>query len=146
MASEPPFTDLPEGANVGSSGETRSQSRRSTSFGSPGADSTVKRVDLNDALIRRPQSTFVFRAKGSAMHDAGIGDGDVLLVDRSLKATSGNIVIVSLDGELLCRRLSIGPQAVQLLAADGSTPPRVLPAGEALEVWGVVTTAIKSLL
>lgn len=80
------------------------------------------------------------------MRDAGIGDGDVLLVDRALNATTGNIVIVVLDGELVCRQLSLTQRGVRLLAADGATPARVIPAGEPLDVWGVVTTVIKSLL
>ncbi len=80
------------------------------------------------------------------MRDAGISDGDVLLVDRSLTAATGNVVIAVLDGELVCRQLSITQRGVRLLAADGATPPQRIPAGEALEVWGVVTTVIKSLV
>jgi DNA polymerase V len=72
---------------------------------SPGADSTVKRIDLNDALIRHPDATFVMRAAGAAMQGAGIDDADVLLVDRAIQPSHGHIVVAVVDGELVCRRL-----------------------------------------
>lgn len=125
--------------------------RTSSAFGSPGTDSTVKRIDLNDALIKHPDATFVMRAAGSAMHGAGIDDGDVLLVDRAITASHGAVVIAVVDGELLCRRLEVSGakpgRAVgeaRLVAADSATSPIEVGQGQ-LEVWGVVTTVIKSL-
>ena len=151
--------DFDDGAPVGRDSSATAPAARSTSnaFGSPGTDSTVKRIDLNDALIKHPDATFVMRAAGDAMHGAGIADGDVLLVDRAITATHGSIVIAAVDGELLCRRLEVasakagqsasghGQQRVRLVAADEVTAPIDLGHAAPLEVWGVVTTIIKSL-
>jgi DNA polymerase V len=77
-----------DGSPVGADPATQASRPReptaSSGFGSPGSDFTVKLIDLNDALIRHPQATFVMRAAGDAMGDAGIWDGDVLLVDRAV--------------------------------------------------------------
>ena len=146
-------SDFEDGAPAGRDGASAVPAPRRTSnaFGSPGADSTVRRVDLNDAFIRHPDATFVMRAAGNAMHDAGIGDGDVLLVDRALTATHGTVVIAAVAGELICRRLELpttkrpAAAAPRLVAADGVTAAIAITAETPLEVWGVVTTVIKSL-
>ena len=103
--------DFEDGARAGRDDAAAAPAARRTSsaFGSPGTDSTVRRIDLNDALIRHPEATFVMRAAGAAMHDAGIADGDVLLVDRAVTATHGAVVIAVVQGELLCRRLERAP-------------------------------------
>jgi len=145
--------DFENGARAGrDDGATAPAARRTSSaFGSPGTDSTVRRIDLNDALIRHPDATFVMRAAGAAMHEAGIADGDVLLVDRAITAAPGAVVIAVVEGELLCRRLErapgrhAGPATMRLVAADGVTSPIALTDEAPLEVWGVVTTVIKTL-
>ena len=145
--------DFDDGARAGRDDAAPAPAARRTSsaFGSPGTDSTVRRIDLNDALIRHPDATFVMRAAGAAMHEAGIADGDVLLVDRAVTPTHGAVVIAVVDGELLCRRLERAPArqgaaaATRLVAADGVTAPIALTAETPLEVWGVVTTVIKTL-
>ena len=151
--------DFADGAPVGRDGAAPvpAAHRTSNAFGSPGTDSTVKRIDLNDALIKHPDATFVMRATGDAMHGAAISDGDVLLVDRAITATHGAVVIAVVDGELLCRRLEVASakaghsasaharQRVRLVAADEMTAPIDLGPAAPLEVWGVVTTIIKSL-
>lgn len=124
----------------------------SAGFGSPGTDSTVKRIDLNDALIRHPQSTFAMRAAGTHMRDAGIDDGDVMLVDRALTPMHGHVVVAVVDSELVCRRLFKQGGVVKLQAdfsadvADSMAAGVVATDGEPVEIWGVVTTVIKSLL
>ena len=139
---------LPDGAAVGSDridDRAPRKSMASAGFGSPGEDVTVRRIDLNDALIRHPQSTFVMRAAGQAMGDAGISNGDVLLVDRALKAEHGHIVIAAVEGELTCRRLHQQRGLMKLQAASPGHADIVPGEGAELEVWGVVTTVIKSL-
>jgi len=146
--------EFDDGAPAGRDTDAAAPAARRTSnaFGSPGTDSTVKRIDLNDALIKHPDATFVMRAAGDAMHGAGIADGDVLLVDRAVAAAHGAVVIAVVEGELLCRRLEVisakpGRAAGQmrLVAADDSTSPIDVGQAAQLEVWGVVTTVIKSL-
>lgn len=116
----------------------------SAGFGSPGADVTVKRINLNDALIRHPQATFVMRAAGSAMQGAGIAHGDVLLVDRAITPAHGSIVIAVVDGEMVCRRFW---QKAGRSRLETDSPADTPPGPQApVEIWGVVTTAIRSLL
>jgi DNA polymerase V len=142
--SVPEFEDGSPAGNTG--GVAAPKFVKPTSFGAPGSDNTVKRVDLNDALVPRPQSTFVFRAKGHSMSRSGVDDGDILVVDRALAPTDGCTVIAVVEGELLCRKLRKRGSHVQLVThaedAKGYSPPE----GEALEVWGVVTYAVKKLL
>lgn len=97
---------LPDGAAVGADRIRQRAPRKSMAsagFGSPGEDTTVRRIDLNDALIRHPQATFVMRAAGHTMADACIADGDVLLVDRAIAPVHGHVVIATVVGELVCR-------------------------------------------
>src|SRR5438105_14948472 len=75
-----------------------------TGFGSAAEDYAETGVDLNEQLIKNKPATFFFRMKGDAMKDTGIFDNDVLVVDRSLKAVSGKIIIAVLNSELLVRR------------------------------------------
>ncbi len=142
------FDAIPDGAAVGSDPSTRPRETRSAAagFGSPGTDSTVKRIDLNDALIRHPDATFVMRASGTAMQNAGIDDADVLLVDRAIHPSHGNVVVAVVEGELVCRRLWNQAGATRLEAVSSEHADIVPGDGMSLEVWGVVTTVIKSLM
>ena len=75
-----------------------------TGFGAAADDYMERGIDLNEQLIRNKPATFFFRMKGDAMQETGIFDNDVLIVDRSLKLTSGKIIVAVLNGELLVRR------------------------------------------
>jgi DNA polymerase V len=145
--------DFPDGARVGGDNAPTTRTREPTAssgFGSPGSDFTVKRIDLNDALIRHPQATFAMRASGDAMAGAGVSNGDVLLVDRAVAPQHGHLVIAKVDGELLCRRLvrQGGGTALETALETAHTPAQRIVCHEAqpLEVWGVVTTVIRQLL
>lgn len=129
---------------------TLTSRRTSNAFGSPGTDSTVKRLDLHDLLIKHPDATFQMRASGTSMTGAGIDDGDLLLVDRALTASSGHVVIAAVDGELVCRRLQVTgggrvAQNVRLVADEGATSFAITDE-QPLDVWGVVTAVIKQLV
>jgi len=144
--------DFADGAPVGRDGPAAPAVRRTSSaFGTPGLDSTVRRHDLNDVFIRHQDATFMMRAAGSDMHGAGIDDGDTLLVDRALTARHGSVVIAVVEGELRCRRLErpaagSGRRPPVRLVADAPVAPIEITEDTPLEVWGVVTTVIKSLL
>jgi DNA polymerase V len=139
---------FPDGAGVGADGSSLQRLREpvaSSGFGSPGSDFTIKRIDLNEALIRHPQATFVMRAAGDAMVDAGIWDNDVLVVDRAVEAAHGHVVVAKFDGELICRRL-VKAEGVVALESAQAQPVR-MPCSEErpLEVWGVVTYVIRPM-
>jgi len=146
----PSRTDLPDGAAVGrepnaEDAPDRGRGRVASSFGSA-PDTAPARIDLNDVLIRHPQATFAIRAAGDAMRDAGIHDGDVLLVDRAVQAAHGHVIVAVLDGELTCRRLWRQGGRIRLQAASAQVRDVELAEASQLQVWGVVTTVIRSLL
>lgn len=136
---------MPVGAGAPSGPSARPVS---SGFGNPAEDATVRRIDLNEALIRHADATFVMRAAGDAhaMAGAGIGPGDYLLVDRALVAASGHIVVAAVDGELMVRRLLINAGDRRLQACDPAVADIVASEDLVVEVWGVVTHVIKPLL
>jgi DNA polymerase V len=114
-------------------------------FGSPADDTGVTRLDLNDILIKHPQATFLMRVAGDAMREAGIDSGDVVLVDRAITPAHGHVVIAVVDDEFVCRRLFRQGNDIRLQANNPASADTVPRDGQELQVWGVVTTAIKSM-
>lgn len=111
-------------------------------FPSPADDHVDRKLDLNEHLIRRPAATFFVKADGASMLGAGIGDGDLLVVDRSLTPGAGDIVIAVVHGELTVKRLrNLGH--VWVLAAESSGFPDILLDDAGCDVWGVVTHSIR---
>ena len=111
-------------------------------FPSPADDYIECRLDLNNHLIKHPAATFFVRASGDSMVNAGIFSGDMLIVDKSLEASHGKIVIAAIDGELTVKKLSCQDGKVQLLAENTAYPPIDITAEQALVIWGVVTHVI----
>ncbi len=114
-------------------------------FPSPAADHTQKRLDLNEHLIRNKEATFVFRVKGDSMVGIGIYEGDELLVDRSIEAKHGNIVLAVLNNEFTVKRLYRRGGVIKLIAENPLYPPILVKEGEELLVWGVVTRNLHKL-
>jgi DNA polymerase V len=112
-------------------------------FPSPAEDLGARRIDLAARLIKHPQATFLMRARGESMKDAGIFDGDVLLVDRAIPPRSGHVVVAVIDGEFVCKTLSMRAGRVKLRAANPGFPDIVPTDSQTVEVWGVVTASIK---
>ncbi|MFI4954499.1 MAG: LexA family protein [Gammaproteobacteria bacterium] len=111
-------------------------------FPSPADDFMEGKLDLNQYLIKRPAATFLVRATGDSMINAGIHEGDLLVVDRSLEAVDGKVVIAALDGYLTVKRLSIQQNKMWLLPEnDKFAPIAVNPETDAY-IWGVVTNVI----
>lgn len=111
------------------------------------ADDYMERgIDLNEQLILNKPATFFFRMNGDAMMEDGIFSGDVLIVDRSIKPSSGKIIVAILDGELLVRRLQKNSNSVELVAANKKISSIQLAAfDDRSNVWGVVTCVIHVL-
>ena len=114
-------------------------------FPSPAEDLGAKRIDLTSRLIKHPQATFLMKARGESMRDAGIADGDVLIVDRAVDARSGHVVIAVVEGEFVCKTLSIRAGRIKLKAANPGHPDIVPKESQTVEIWGVVTAAIKQM-
>lgn len=105
-------------------------------FASPADDYIEGRLSLDALLIQNKDATFFFRAKGDSMVDAGIFDGDLLVVDKSLPSTSGSIVIAVIDGELTVRRLMKHGDQVSLRPENPEFKETVLKDEQELQVWG----------
>ena len=109
-------------------------------FASPADDFVEEYLDLNDLLIKREEATFFVRVSGRSMVDASIQPEDILIVDRSLEAEHGKIVIAVLNGEVTIKRL-YNRNGNIILKAENSTYKDIEVDGE-LHIWGVVTSVI----
>jgi DNA polymerase V len=117
-----------------------------TGFGAAADDYAERGIDLNEQLIRNKPATFFMRVSGDAMIGAGIFNGDVVIVDRSVKAVSGKVVIATLNGEMLIRRLEKTFNKIRLVPETSRLSPiDVDLSGAEFSVWGVVTYVIHSL-
>ena len=114
-------------------------------FPSPAADHTRKRIDLNEHLIRNGDTTFIFKVKGGWMIDIGIYEGDALLVDRSIEARHGNIVLAVLNNEFTVKRLHKRGGVIKLVPENPRFPTITVKEGEEFDVWGVVTYNLHKL-
>lgn len=112
-------------------------------FPSPADGHEEGPLDLNELVIRNPASTFFLRARGDSMTGAGIHDGALLVVDRSLEARSGDVVIAALGGELTVKRLLRQEDRLLLVAENDAYAP--VEVDVELHIWGVVTHALSEV-
>jgi DNA polymerase V len=116
--------------------------RISAGFPSPADEFMDKSLDLHDYLVHHPASTFFIRVEGDSMLKAGIHHGDLLVVDRSLNAQDGKVVIAVVNGEFLVKRLRTEGKKIWLQAENDRYPPIVIDEFTAFQIWGVVTAVI----
>ena len=112
-------------------------------FPSPADDYIESGLDLNEYLVKHPSATFLARASGDSMTRAGILDGALLIVDKSLTPKSGNTVIAAINGELTCKILDIEHKLLR--AANPSYPSIALDDEMDLLIEGVVVHAINPM-
>jgi DNA polymerase V len=117
----------------------------SAGFPSPAEDYIEGKLDLNLHLIKNPAATFYVRVSGDSMTGAGIHSGDLLVVDRSLDAVSGRVVIAVLHGELTVKRLFVEGERLILKAENDSYEPIEVKEPQELSIWGVATSVIHLL-
>lgn len=120
------------------------EERVSAGFPSPAQGYVERGLDLHQLCVKRPAATFFVRAGGDSMIGAGIHEGDILVVDRSLKPAEGDVVISSLWGELTVKRLLLSPRPA-LVSENPKYKPIEIPEGADWELFGVVTTVVHSL-
>jgi len=112
-------------------------------FPSPAQDYIDLSLDLNKTLIENPSSTFFGRVRGTSMVDAGIEDGDLLVIDKSLEPRDGDTVVCFLDGEFTLKYIQIEKEAVYLVPANPAFQPIRVTDANHFCIWGVVTYSIK---
>ena len=113
-----------------------------TGFVAAADDYMERGIDLNEQLIRNKPATYFMRVTGNSMINAGIHDGDVVIVDRSIKPVSGKIVIAILDGDMLIRRLEKTMNKLRLIPETPKLAAIEIAEYSDMTIWGVVTYVI----
>lgn len=121
-------------------------SRISCGFPSPADDYIETPLDLNELLVKKPAATFFARAKGDSMINAGIYDGDILIIDRSMTAQNNQIVLAVVNGEFTLKRLLKKNGKISLLPENPKYKPIEITEAIEFSIWGVATNAIHKLI
>lgn len=118
----------------------------SAGFPSPANDYLEEPIDLNKELIKNPEATFLGRVRGLSMQDAGIGNEDILVIDKSIPPRNGRIAVCSIDGEFTLKRIAIGQGgSITLLPANPQFSPIEIREDNDFQIWGIVTYVIKKM-
>ena len=115
-------------------------------FPSPAQDYLGESLDFNRDLIKHPAATFYGKVKGDSMRDAGIEEGDIIVVDKALVAHDGDIVVAFVDGEFTIKYLNMAHKEdcyIELVPANDKYAPIRINATDNFEIWGVVAWTIK---
>jgi len=117
----------------------------SAGFPSPAEDYTDLKLDLNEKLIRNKDATFFARVKGKSMLEAGLSDGDLLVIDRSIEPSDGKIAVCFLDGEFTVKRLKVEKDVCWLMPHNKEFKPIKVTEDNDFVVWGIVRYVIKEV-
>lgn len=119
------------------------QSTVRAGFPSPAEDFQAKRIDILERLVKHPQATYTMSLRGESMREAGLYDGDLLLVDRAIKPGHGQIVVAVVDGDFTCKQLWLRGGHFRLKAANPTFADITPSEGQTVEIWGVVIASIR---
>ena len=117
----------------------------SAGFPSPAEDFKETTIDLNKALIKNKEATFYARVSGQSMTGAGLDDGDLLIIDKSIEPVNGKIAVCFIEGEFTVKRLKIEKGELFLMPENKRYKPIKVEENDELIIWGIVTYVIKSL-
>ena len=119
------------------------ESKIPAGFPSPADDYLEMSLDLNEKLIRNPSSTFFAQITGSSMENAGIQDGDIIIVDKSLQPKNDSILVCSIDGEFTLKRFKkVDHETGYLMPDNPKFKPIRVSKDNNFMIWGVVTYSI----
>ena len=102
-------------------------------------------LDLNKELVRNPSSTFFARVEGGSMHYDGIDDGDLLVIDKSVKPYDKCMAVCVVNGDFILKKIQFENNKIHLIAADENTKPIIVNTEDNITIWGVVRYAIKKI-
>lgn len=117
----------------------------SAGFPSPALDYIDKSIDLNTLLIKHPSATFFGRVSGFSMKDAGIDDGDILIIDRSIEPMDNKIAVCFIDGEFTAKRIRLIKGELWLYPENDKFKPIKVTEENNFIIWGIVTFVIKKV-
>lgn len=113
-------------------------------FPNPAADHIEKHISLDELLDIRAPHIYLVRIEGDSMQGAGIFDGDIVVVDKSISAQHGHVVIAAVNCEPVCKRLCKSDGNIILRSENVGYPPRYILEGDELVIWGVVTFSVRA--
>ena len=114
-------------------------------FPSPAADFDESKISLDNVLVKNREATFYAKASGTSMIGAGIDDGDILVIDRSIEPQNNKIAVCFIDGEFTVKRIKVEKDGVYLMPGNAAFQPIKVTQENQFMVWGMVTYVIKSL-
>ena len=117
----------------------------SAGFPSPAGDFKQERISLDKELIKNKEATFFARVSGESMINAGLEDGDLIVIDRSLEPTNNKIAVCFIDGEFTVKRLQVKKNKIWLKPENTNYKAIEVKEDNELIIWGIVTNVIKKL-
>ena len=117
----------------------------SAGFPSPADDFKEIRISLDRELVKNEESTFYARVSGDSMIEAGLDDGDLIVIDRSLNPENGKIAICFVDGEFTVKRIKKEKNKLFLMPQNKRYQPIEIKEGNELIIWGIVEYVIKKV-
>ncbi|MBF6641683.1 translesion error-prone DNA polymerase V autoproteolytic subunit [Flavobacterium sp. J49] len=114
-------------------------------FPSPAADFEGTQISLDKVLVKNFEATFYAKADGTSMIGAGIDDGDIMVIDRSIEPIDGKIAVCLIDGEFTVKRIKVEKDALYLMPENKAFQPIKIAEDNKLVIWGIVTYVIKSV-
>lgn len=117
----------------------------SAGFPSPADDFKELRISIDQEVVRNEEATFYARVSGESMQGAGLDDGDLLVIDRSLEPQDNKIAVCFIDGAFTVKRLKVEVDCVYLVAENKNYKPIKVSEGDELIIWGIVTYVVKKV-
>ena len=114
-------------------------------FPSPAADFDESKISLDNVLVKNKEATFYAKASGNSMTGAGIDDGDILVIDRSLEPKNNKIAVCFIDGEFTVKRIKLENDQLYLMPENSNYKPIKISQDNDFIIWGIVTYVIKNL-
>jgi DNA polymerase V len=129
-----------------SKGQWMIENKISAGFPSPADDFKEIRISLDKELVKNKEATFYAKVDGDSMIEAGLDNGDILIIDKSLNAENGRISICLLDGEFTVKRIKKEKGKIYLMPENKNFQKIEIKEGNELIIWGIVTYVIKAVL
>ena len=117
----------------------------SAGFPSPADDFKELRISIDQEVVRNEEATFYARVSGVSMQGAGLDDGDLLVIDRSLEPQDDKIAVCFIDGSFTVKRLKVDVDCVYLMSENKNYKPIKVSEGDELLIWGIVTYVVKKV-
>ena len=117
----------------------------SAGFPSPAGDFKQERISLDQELIKNKEATFFARVSGESMINAGLEDGDLIVIDRSIEPSNNKIAVCFIEGKFTVKRLIVKRNKIWLKPENATYKPIEVKDDDQLIIWGIVTNVIKKL-